>query len=221
MHIQKLKILTARFEQQITFYSEKIGLKLLSRDQHKAIFQIGKSELALIKSEHAKPYHFAINIPAYSEEQALSWLKQRLPILLDGEHEIQLFEDWNARAVYFYDEDNNIVEFIARRNLPHEELKAFTSDALLELSEIGMPVSDIKHTYQELATIVKLPIFDGGFERFCAIGDDHGLFICVNKNQKQWFPTGDTAYSSEFEIGFTEQGKHYQLIFKNEQLKSL
>jgi hypothetical protein len=54
-----------------------------------------------------------------------------------------------------------------------------------------------------------------------AIGDENGLFICINKNKKDWFPTGDKAHSPEFELDFQENGKDHKLEFKNEQIKTV
>ena len=42
--------------------------------------------------------------------------------------------------------------------------------------------------------------FSGDFERFCAVGDDNGLFILVNNKLKKWFPTGDLIEQSDFKI---------------------
>ncbi|MDX1762473.1 MAG: hypothetical protein R3218_09995, partial [Christiangramia sp.] len=63
-------------------------------------------------------------------------------------------------------------------------------------------------------------IYSGGFERFCAVGDEHGLFICINKEQKDvWFPINDKVFSSSFRVQITEQGFNYDVEFINEELK--
>ena len=140
-------------------------------------FQVGNSRLKFVQNEKFQPYHFAINIPCNQENEALKWLQERVEILKDGNNEIQDFDFWNAKAIYFYDIDKNIVELIARKNLLNQSTKMFTTNALLEISEIGVPVNNIESTYNNLKEIVGLKIFDGGFERFCAIGDENGLFI--------------------------------------------
>ncbi|MEO0572284.1 MAG: VOC family protein, partial [Bacteroidota bacterium] len=136
-------------------------------------------------------------------------------------HEIQDFDFWNAKAIYFYDMDHNIVEFIARKNLKNGTDKEFNSNSLLEISEIGIPVNDIETTFNTLNTLSNLSKYDGGFEKFCAIGDENGLFICINKQLKNWFPTGDKAHSSEFGITFEENGKEYAMEFRNEKIKTV
>lgn len=220
MEIKELKIDSKNLERQIDFYSNKIGLDLIEKSEIEAIFQVGKSKLKLVKSEVSFPYHFAINIPSNKEDEALKWLKARVEILKDGKNEIQDFDFWNAKAIYFYDLDKNIIEFIARKNLKNDSQLNFGINSLLEISEIGMPVNDIEKTFNKLKEISNISIFDGGFERFCAIGDENGLFICINKNVKDWFPTGDKAYSSEFEIKFEHNNQEFGLEFMNEDIKS-
>lgn len=221
MKINKLKIHCSNLTEQIDFYSSTIGVTLVSHSASEAKLQVGNSELTLIKSESFQPYHFAINIPCNQETEALQWLKKRVEILRDGTDEIQDFDSWNAKAIYFYDADKNIVEFISRKTLKNESEEKFGFASLLEISEIGVPVSDIEKTYGELNAIVELNVYDGGFERFCAIGDEHGLFICIDKQLKDWYPTGDKAHSSAFEIEFTEKESAYHMEFKNGRLKTI
>ncbi len=221
MNIKELKIYSQNFLEQVDFYSNKMGLEVIEKSEREAVFQIGKSKFRIVKNEKFQPYHFAINIPCNQEEEALGWLKERLEILRDGENEIQDFDFWNAMAIYFYDADKNIVELIARKNMKNESLEKFSAGSWLEISEIGMPVNDIEKSYKKLKEILNIKIFDGSFERFCAIGDENGLFIGINKQVKDWFPTGDKAHSSEFEIAIEEKGIEYILEFVNEEIKEL
>jgi catechol-2,3-dioxygenase len=221
MKIKELKIYTQNLLEQTDFYSNLIGLDLIKTSEIEAQFKVGKSILKIVKSEKFNPYHFAINIPSNKENEALEWLKSRVKVLKDGNNEIQDFDFWNAKAVYFYDRDKNIVEFIARKNMNNESKAVFSVNSLLEISEIGMPVNDIKTTFSTLKKIANIEIFDGGFERFCAIGDEIGMFICINKKVKDWFPTGDKAHSSEFEIKINENGRDYDLEFINEEIKAV
>lgn len=222
MKIRELKLYSSNIDQQVEFYTDSIGLNLIEkRTDVSAKFLIGNSILELTKSEMFKPYHFAINIPANKEKEALNWLKQKVEILKYGNDEIQSFDFWNAKAMYFYDKDKNIVELIARKNLRNESREKFNSNSLLEISEIGLPVSDIEATFDTLSGIVNIHKYDGGFKKFCAIGDENGLFICINKNVKDWFPTGDKAYSADFEIKIEVNKSEYKLEFSNEQIKVL
>lgn len=218
MKFHELKIYTQNFSNQIDFYSKTIGLNLVEKSTTQALYKIGASQLRIVKSDKFQPYHFAINIPSNKENDALQWLKKRVEILKDNDNEIQDFDFWNAKAMYFYDADNNIVELIARKNLSNESDQDFTIDSLLEISEIGMPVGDIEAAYTALNNVTNIEIFDGGFERFCAIGNESGLIICINKKIKDWFPTGDKAESSEFSLKFEENGNKFELRFINEEI---
>ena len=220
MKIKSLKLYTSNLSKQVKFYSTKIGLKIIEQSATQAKFRMGNSIFTLIENKDFKPYHFAINIPSNQEKEALNWLKSRVEILKDEDHEIQDFDFWNAKAIYFYDPDKNIVELIARKNLSNESQEAFSSNSLLEISEIGVPVSDVESTYKALKEIAEIPIYSGGFERFLAVGGEQGLFICINKNIKKWFPTGDEAYSSPFEATIESNGAEHELEFIKEKLKS-
>lgn len=215
MKIQELTLYTSQLQKQKQFYKEVLELQLIHQSLTSVSFKLGRSLLHLEYKPDATPYHYAINIPANQEEAALQWLKARVDILKDENYEIQDFNDWNARAIYFYDEDQNIVEFIARKTLNNGSEKTFDSNALLEISEIGIPSENIKNIYSQITDHVPLEIYDGGFDRFCALGDEHGLFICINKNVKDWFPTNDKAYSSEFHIRLVHQDIEVAFQFVN------
>jgi len=221
MTIKELKIYTQNLDQMIAFYGDLMGLDLVKRSTDSAVFLIGKSILKLVEREQFTPYHFAFEIPCNQEVEALEWLKDRVDILKDGGEEIQDFDFWNARAIYFYDSDKNIVEFIARKNLNNERQGDFNTKSILGICEIGMPVQDIQQTFNTLTEISNLRQFSGGMDSFCAIGDEHGLFICINKNVKDWFPTGDKAHASDFEIVFEHQQEQFNLAFINQQLRPM
>lgn len=219
MIIQELKIFSQDLTKQISFYSETLGLNIVDRSDNHATFEIGRSILTLIQREQFTPYHFAINIPNNQIIEGLDWLKNKVEILTYKSNEIHDFESWNARSIYFYDMDKNIVEFIARSNLKNERDEHFGFHSLLEISEIGVPVNKIEDVFNSLDRVSHLKVYDGEFERFCAIGDEEGLFICINKDVKTWFPTGDQAYSSEFEVKFIETGNPHHIAFENEVIK--
>ncbi|CAZ96789.1 VOC family protein [Zobellia galactanivorans] len=221
MQIKELTIYSSKIKEQSEFYAQVLGLPQIEESANKLSFQCGKSILHIEFNADTSPYHFAINIPANKELEALNWLKSKVKILKDGDREIQDFDFWNAKAIYFYDSDQNIVELIARKNLNNPSDQKFGLDQFLEISEIGMPTTDIQKKYDRLARLTGIEIFDGGFERFCAIGDEHGLFICIDKALKDWYPTNDKAFSSAFEIELVEKGKAYRLAYKNGKITPL
>lgn len=221
MQIKELTIYSSNLDAQVSFYSNVLGVKIITRTNNSVSLDFGNSILTIEYKAVTTPYHFAINIPANKDIEALNWLKTKVKILKDGDNEIQDFDFWNAKAVYFYDKDYNIVELIARKNLDNSSDSPFGSEQFLEISEIGMPTMDIEKEFNQLNKFTGIEIFDGGFERFCAIGDETGLFICINKESKDWFPVDDKAFSSEFEIVLIEKEEKHKLVYKNETLKHI
>jgi len=199
MKINKLILLTSNLEEQTNFYTEVLGFKTIEKTEDHISFKIGSSILSFYYRESVTPYHFAFNIPSNQINEALAWLNPKVEILRDENMEIQDFPDWNAKAIYFYDQDKNIVELIARKNLKNESNTPFRAESMVCISEIGMPVNNMERTYHHLNLIKKLPIYSGNLDIFCAGGDENGLFIII-KEKKKWFPTDDIPQSSYFRM---------------------
>lgn len=219
MYIDKLSIYCGDLQKQQQFYTEVLGLKAVDKWEDSVTYLLGNSALRLEYSPDFRPYHFAINIPSNQISEALQWLRTRVVVLKDGDREIQDFTSWNAKALYFYDVDYNIVEFIARRSLKNESKSGFSQTSLLEISEIGMPTEDIERVYNSVHSKCGLPIYSGDFGGFCAIGDEHGLLICIDKNKKLWYPTNDPAYSADFRLSFKAGGKAFKLRYQHGKLE--
>lgn len=219
MKISRLTLYTNNLSRQKAFYKTTLGLPLVNETEGSATVLLQNTEVTFSEKPGATPYHFAINIPSDSIGEALKWLKKRVAILTDEGHEIQDFPAWNAKSVYFYDTDNNIVELISRRNLDYTFSGPFNSASLIEVSEIGMAVQEISPYYKKLKETAGLELFDGNLEEFSAIGDEYGLFICVNQRSKTWYPTGDKAHASDFELVFTKGKRKYIVLFRREILK--
>lgn len=220
MRIKELVLYTSKLKEQSAFYSEVLELEMINKLAESASFKIGDSILTFISSRDATPYHYAINIPSNKKEEALEWLKNRVEVLKNNESEIQYFDYWDANAIYFYDKEDNIVELIARNSLNNTSNKPFDVCSLLEISEIGVATLNIKEDFRVLNNVTNIPIHSGNFDRFMSIGNDNGLFILINKNlKKEWFPTKDKPYSSDFRIHLIEQGKKYEFNYFNEEFK--
>ena len=80
------------------------------------------------------------------------------------------------------------------------------------------PRSEFHYWILKLNEKTGIEVYDGNFERFCAIGDEHGLFIVINKAVKDWFPTNDKAFSSEFEMEMVQNQKSFRIEFVKEEL---
>ncbi len=194
MQIKELILQTDMPAELKEFYSQTIGINIISESENSFTLQTPETEISIIySSDFKKPfYHFAFNIPENKFSEAKEWAKQRVGLIeLDGEDEFD-FKSWNAHAIYFYDPAGNIVELIARHNLKNASTKIFTGESLLSISEIGCPVYDVRNFYELLRENFDIPKFSGDMKTFTAAGDDEGLFIIVPDGRK-WFPDCQNA----------------------------
>lgn len=211
MYLQKLTLYTPNLEKTIDFYGHTLKFPLLIKSLQSATFKIGKTRLTFTRKENAKPYHFAINIPSNKENEVLNWLREKARIIMHNNQEMIDWPDWNAKAIYIYDHDNNVVEFIARKNLGYTESMPFIPTQILGVSEIGMAVNDVQDTLRKLNRAYKLPVFSKIENHFCAAGDENGMFIIIDKNMQGWFPNNDKAHTSDFVLQ-QEDGKNIRFI---------
>lgn len=218
MSFSLLTLYTDRLLAQKEFYSKTLSFPLVQTDQTSFSVQIGKTRLQFKASNQAEPTHFAINIPSHGMLAAQSWLKMRVPILPFQGKEVVDFSNWNAEAIYFHDPAGNIVEFIARRNLAIASAPTFKSNQCTCISEVGIGTNNIEQIYQQLQSTLKLPIYDGSFDRFCAIGHEDGLFIVVNYKKKKWFPSDEPIYATAFEAEWSGADRIWKMNYALEKL---
>lgn len=221
MKIEFLKLFTPNLREQLQFYGEVLELPLKSHSETSFQVQIGYSILEFQQEESATPYHVAFHIPALQEEIALGWLEERVEILKDGDDKIIDFPAWKARSMYFYDASNNILEFISRKGYFLPTSEEFSAESIKGISEIGLATENVEEKFNFLNTHCGLTKFTGDYQHFCATGDDEGLFIVINKAEKDWIPTGDKAFASPFEIKISVKNAIFGCAFENERLRLL
>jgi catechol-2,3-dioxygenase len=172
------------------FYSGILGLEIFTDLEYTFTVKAGSSKLTFIEDEfEANPYyHFAFNIPENKIYKAIKWLESKVELIVYGDSSLVSFPNWNAHSVYFFDPAGNIVELIARHNLPNRTDREFSSASLLSISEVGMPVTSVKSCCNTLNQMLDENLWWGNLETFAAIGDENGLFIVVTSN-RNWFPT--------------------------------
>ncbi|GAL64499.1 VOC family protein [Algibacter lectus] len=200
MKIEEITLFTNQIEKQKLFYQEVVDFDLVFDSEEKITFKTGKSLLSFEYKETVNSAHFAFNIPSNKIDEALLWLQKRVAILPDGENLISNFESWNAKAIYFYDADKNIVEFIARKDLNQNSVEQFSAKEIISISEIAMVTTNISPLYKAISGIKPISIFDGNINRFCALGNHDGLFILIDKTVKTWHPTGELVHTADFVI---------------------
>jgi catechol-2,3-dioxygenase len=220
MHFEKITIYSANLAAQKVFYTETLGFELLTEAPHSFTLKIGKTALQFIEKQEATTYHYAFNIPSNQGAEALTWLKKRVAILDWKGADLVDFSDWNAEAMYFYDKDDNIVEFIARKNLNIPTIATFDASQVLEVSEMGAPTKSIRGVYDYLSQLFSIERYSGDFNRFTAMGDEHGLFIVINNQQKKWIPRDDEAYCSPFDVCLKHENNRFELKYENGQFEA-
>ena len=220
MKIKNLKLYSHNLKEQKEFYVSLFGLELVNDLSDSFTVKVGDTFLSFIKSDDNPYYHFAINIPSNQIVESARWLKERVDILAYEDEEIVNFPAWNARSIYFYDGDKNIVEFIARRNLNITSSDSFSDKSLLHISEIGLPTSNVPGLFNKLNKEYGLEKYDCDLRKFCAVGDDSGLFIVVDYNLKKWLPLQDEALPFPIEIKINNKGKVYNLKINEDKIIS-
>ena len=200
MKISELVIFTTKIQDQLLFYKEYLKLELVDKSANQITFKTGLYYLSFKKSEDSVQAHFAFTIPNKSIEDARAYLlKRNVELIESGTDFITDFPNWKAKSLYFYDADRNIVEFIERGDIPITQEK-FHPNSIVSISEIAIPTNNIKSVHKKLDRLKPIEVYYGDFDRFCALGNPHGLFIVFDHRIKNWYPTDEKAYPADFII---------------------
>src|SRR6188768_4176864 len=148
MKIEKVTIFSSHIEKQYQFYCDQLKFSCIEKNENFFSIKTGNSILQIQKTlEDVKSgYHLAFNIEPSLFLEAAAYLQLQHIQLLENENKILIdFPHWNARSIYFRDADQNILEYIAKYNLPHHQYdRLFNPKDVLAISEIGVPVNDPK-----------------------------------------------------------------------------
>ncbi|WP_299216497.1 hypothetical protein [uncultured Aquimarina sp.] len=158
-------------------------------------------------------------IPTGSIEYAIDFLEELNIELLPYKGE-KIIQFDSGCAIYFYDKDENIVEFIERPLANYPKSNNFSIDQVIKLNEIGLPHTD---PIRMANTLVKEfginPINKNSFrENFCWVGDHNGVII-VTKEGRNWLPTYKPGIVNDFTICYKDIEKEYYLSFENNKIK--
>ncbi len=200
MKIIEIRLLTNDLSQTILFYTQTLGFKISHQTSTSISLHAGSSLLTFTANNTLPSpiYHFAFNIPHNQLPEAISWLSNKAALLpVTAESNIAEFKNWNANAVYFTDNNGNLLELIARHDLPNSSDSPFTIAAIECISEIGISVDNVPDYTSKLG----LEYFakQAPMEKFAAIGDDNGLLIFAEVN-RNWFPTNIPAAKFPLEV---------------------
>jgi len=216
MLIKEIKLLTNNLAETKFFYHQILGFPIIIEEKNFISFQAGFSLLTFQETKEKNPvYHFAFNIPCNKIEEALHWLELKTEIIkADEETEIVDFKNWNAKAVYFLDNNGNILELIARSDLKNEDNKEFTSNSFISISEMAIVIDKVVKTATELIQSLNISYFDKQkpAEEFAALGDDNGLLI-LSKAGRNWFLTDSPSQKYWQKIIIETEGRQEEITF--------
>jgi hypothetical protein len=214
MNITYLELSTKDIHAQKEYYSNVLWLPVKASAVELRV-QVGETELVFVQSDAGfdGAYHFAFNIPENQFRTAKDWIARRVPLLkdLEGEDEFSS-ESWNSHSVYFKDAAGNVLEFIARHNLKNAVDRLFTSEQILNVSEIGLPSENVIGFANGLCAQLGLSVFkQEPNEKFTPVGDDNGLFI-LPKKDRIWIPnSGVPAKLLPIKVRVDVNGNQWQV----------
>ena len=192
MKIKEVELLSANLEATEKFYAKILGFKTELKTAEQLKLSIGSSVLTFKKTDVKKPvYHFAFEIPNNLVEECIDWADGKIDLIkFDNDSPIVDFKSWNASSLYFYDNNGNIVEFIARFDNRTESNETFDAACILNISEIGLVAPNVAQLIKEIKLKTSVTLFTKQKPRddFAVAGDNNGLFIVVLENRR-WFAT--------------------------------
>lgn len=211
MHIQELSLSTRQIADQKAFYCTTLGLPLLAETSASFTLQAGTTRLHFKETQQDTLYHIAFTIPRNMFSAAKDWMHKRVPLLFkNGEDEI-FFAGLNARSFYFCDATGNILEYIVHYRLDQEREGGFGGQALLHVSEIGLPVEDVPAFAHLLYQQFALSPYGGSVsESFAFLGDIFGQLVVV-KVGRPWLPT-DSVQATIAPVALTIRGHGERLV---------
>jgi len=216
MKLAHIQIQSNNIQQTATFYKDILDLPIIEKTKESVSIQAGNSVLEFIENPEFKSiYHFAFNIPENKLDEAIDWCKSKVDLIfIEDQKVITNFENWNANAVYFYDNNGNLLEFIARHDLDNAQTEAFSSKAILNISEIGIVNENPLALGKQLIEEHSLEFFskNANSELFAAVGDDEGLLIMVKPN-RNWYPTQTPSESNKTAVRIENKGNKIELNF--------
>ena len=219
MNILEIDLQTDCLEETEAFYSELLGLTIVNKEENAVSFLAGLSKLTFIRSNAVNPkYHFAFNIPKNKLDEAMIWTSNRTVLIKNPEGDfVTNFDNWNARSIYFYDNNRNILEFIARFDLENSSNIPFDGKSIQSISEVGVVADKPLVLAEKLINENRLSYFSKGpkTKDFVVLGDDNGLIVISNPN-RSWYPGKDRVEKHDLRIKvFTEKAER-QIIIRRE-----
>ncbi|MEO9966130.1 MAG: hypothetical protein ABJF11_10100 [Reichenbachiella sp.] len=223
MKIEILTLASANLALQQSFYESLIGFQVRHSNSEELMIEAGETKLVFRATKYKPLYHFAFLIPTGSLESAIDLIESKGIKLLPLKGEKIIHFD-SGRAIYFYDPEGNIAEFIERPKIDYPKKKSFAVSDVIRINEIGHPVIN---PLEESAKLLAedgpgiIPINPSAFRsNFCWIGDHEGAIIVVETG-RHWLPTQLPAEFNDFDLTYNESGHSKTLSFKAGSFKEI
>lgn len=217
MKIKELTLSTTDLLYTEKFYAEVLNFKIQDKNSIKITFIVGESLLTFLLCETiTKPTcHFAFLVPNHKIEETKIWISNKIKILETGNKEnIVTFENWKAQSFYFYDNNRNLLECIAREDFSDDHFIPSTAPYVININEVGIATDLPLFLSEILIQKTKINYFAKGPVRddFAALGNEEGLFV-ISKDDRNWFPTNNLAEKYFLTVKFEVLGKDYEETF--------
>jgi hypothetical protein len=176
------------------FYGSKLGLPSTPGADRVSV-RIGETTLELAGGPSAAFYHFALLIPGNRFDAALAWADARATLLPEPRSGDVVFDFdfWHAKACYFHDPAENIVELIAHRGIGETDARGeFGGAELLGVSELGL-VGDLRAMADSLERALSLELWDGTVEGGLVFVGEQARTLILAPSGRGWLPTGRAA----------------------------
>lgn len=179
------------------FYGRDLGVGLANSSAARFSFAVGETTMEFVAGSGQPFYHFALLVPGNRFDEALEWARARAELLPKQEsgEVVFAFESWSARACYFLDPAENIVELIAHRGVDETRVEGeFRASELVGLSELGL-VGDPPAMAARLAEQLGLERWDGTVgepDRPAFVGERARTLI-LSPPGRGWLPTRRAA----------------------------
>jgi catechol-2,3-dioxygenase len=222
--IRRLELLSAAPTATMQeFYHQRLGLPVLEASNERLTIAAGQTTLTFHSQPEATPrpfYHFAFNIPENKVRAAWAWQKERSPLLpipprlRDSRFpdDVVNYAHWNAHSIFFFDPAGNVVEYIARHDLPNAVDGDFTSNDILYASEIAFVTDDVSALSGRIQEIAGIEPYRGGNEDFMALGDEHGLLLVMRRGRVISFDSPEKkavdVFQTRVNVRSGKQGQH-------------